>query len=150
MFYNKGLDFYVCPMGQHLEFIGTKKEISDLGYVSTRSVYRSKDCSRCPLRSMCYTGQHKTRTIVVNHRNNELRAMARELLTSEEGLKHRSKRPIEPEAVFGQIKYDNHFKRFNYRGKRLVKAEFAAIAVAHNIRKMISKGYCVCSEVTVG
>ena len=150
MFYNKDLDFYVCPMGQHLEFIGTKKENSDLGYVSTRSVYRSKDCSRCPLRSMCYTGQHKTRTIVVNHRNNELRAMARELLTSEEGLKHRSKRPIEPEAVFGQIKYDNHFKRFNYRGKRLVKAEFAAIAVAHNIRKMISKGYCICSEVTVG
>ena len=150
MFYNKDLDFYVCPMGQHLEFIGTKKETSDLGYVSTRSVYRSKDCSRCPLRSMCYTGQHKTRTIVVNHRNNELRAMARELLTSEEGLKHRSKRPIEPEAVFGQIKYDNHFKRFNYRGKRLVKAEFAAIAVAHNIRKMISKGYCVCSEVAVG
>ena len=150
MFHNKDLDFYVCPMGQHLEFIGTKKETSDLGYVSTRSVYRSKDCSRCPLRSMCYTGQHKTRTIVVNHRNNELRAMARELLTSEEGLKHRSKRPIEPEAVFGQIKYDNHFKRFNYRGKRLVNAEFAAIAVAHNIRKMISKGYCVCSEGAVG
>ena len=123
---------------------------SDLGYVSIRSVYRSKDCSRCPLRSMCYTGLHKTRIIVVNHRNNELRAMAWELLTSEEGLKHRSKRPIEPEAVFGQIKYDNHFKRFNYRGRRLVKAEFTAIAVAHNIRKMISKGYCVCSEVTVG
>ena len=29
-------------------------------------------------------------------------------------------------------------------------AEFAAIAVAHNIRKMISKGYYVCSEVAVG
>jgi len=55
--------------------------------------------------------------------------MARELLTSDEGLMHRSRRPIEPEAVFGQIKYDNHFKRFSYRGKRLVKAEFAAIAV---------------------
>ena len=25
-----------------------------------------------------------------------------------------------------------------------------AIAVAHNIRKMIAKGYCVCSEVAVG
>ena len=141
MFYNKKSDFYACPMGQHLEFIGTKKEISDLGYISVRNVYRSKDCSRCPLRSMCYTGQHNTRTIVVNHRNNELRAMARELLTSEEGLMHRSRRPIEPEAVFGQIKYDNNFKRFRYRGKRLVKAEFATIAVAHNIRKMISNGY---------
>ena len=67
--------------------------------------------------------------------------MAKELLTSEEGLKHRSKRPIEPEAVFGQIKYDNSFKRFHYRGKRLVKAEFATITVVHNIRKMISNGY---------
>ena len=35
-------------------------------------------------------------------------------------------------------------------GSGMVKAEFAEIAVVHNIRKMISKGYCVCSEVTVG
>ena len=41
-------------------------------------------------------------------------------------------------------------KRFSYRGKRLVNAEFAAIVVAHNIRKMIAKGYCVCFEVAVG
>ena len=150
MFYNKELDFHVCPMGQHLEFVKQIKEKSDLGYESTKSVYRAKDCSRCPLRSMCYKGKHNARTIEVNHRNNELRAMARELLTSDEGLMHRSRRPIEPEAVFGQIKYDNHFKRFSYRGKRLVNAEFAAIAVAHNIRKMIAKGYCVCSEVAVG
>ena len=150
MFHNKESDFYVCPMGQHLEFVKQIKEKSDLGYESTKSVYRAKDCSRCPLRGMCYKGKHNARTIEVNHRNNELRAMARELLTSDEGLMHRSRRPIEPEAVFGQIKYDNHFKRFSYRGKRLVNAEFAAIAVAHNIRKMISKGYCVCSEVAVG
>ena len=150
MFYNKELDFYVCPMGQHLEFVKQIKEKSDLGYESTKSVYRAKDCSRCPLRSMCYKGKYNARIIEVNHRNNELRAMARELLTSDEGLMHRSRRPIEPEAVFGQIKYDNHFKRFSYRGKRLVKAKFATIAVAHNIRKMIAKGYCICSEVAVG
>ena len=36
------------------------------------------------------------------------------------------------------------------RGNKLVKAEFATIAVAHNIRKMMTKGYCVCSEVAVG
>ena len=150
MFYNKELDFYVCPMGQHLELKGTKKETSELGYESTKSVYRAKDCSKCPLRGMCYKGKYNARVIEANHRNNELRAMARELLTSDEGLMHRSRRPIEPEAVFGQIKYDNHFKRFRYRGKRLVNAEFAAVAVAHNIRKMITKGYCVCSEVAVG
>ena len=42
----------------------------------------------------------------VNHRNNELQAMARELLTCDEGLMHRSRRQNEPEAVFGLIKYD--------------------------------------------
>ena len=29
--------------------------------------------------------------------------------------------------AFGQIKYDNHFKRFSNRGKRLANAEFAVI-----------------------
>lgn len=138
MYYNADKDFYVCPMGQHLDFAYKIKETSDLGYTSSKSVYRANDCSHCPLRGMCYKGKTNTRTIEVNHRNNHLRAKARELLTSEEGLKHRSKRPIEPEAVFGQIKYDNKFKRFHYRGYRLVKAEFATVAVVHNIRKYIA------------
>ena len=62
--------------------------------------------------------------------------MAKKLLTSERGLYHRSMRPIEPEAVFGQIKYDGGFRRVHYRGNRLVKAEFATLAIAHNIRKL--------------
>ena len=50
---------------------------------------------------MCYKGKSNARVIEVNHRNNEPRALVRELLTSEEGLMHRSRRPIEPEAVVG-------------------------------------------------
>ena len=138
MFYNSEKDFYVCPMGQRMEFCGHKRERSDLGYESVLSVYRAKDCSRCPLRGMCHKGKGN-RVITVNHRNNELRAMARVLLTSEEGLRHRSARPVEPEAVFGQIKNNNGFRRFRYRGTRLVAAEFATVAVAHNIRKYISR-----------
>ena len=37
-----------------------------------------------------------------------------------------------------QIKYDGRFRRFNYRGSRLTGAEFAIVAIAHNIRKMAS------------
>ena len=137
MYYSKEDDYYVCPMGQRLEYVGQTTETSDLGYVSTKSVYRAKNCKDCPLRGACYKGKNNRRRIEVNHRNNELRAIARELLTSDEGLRHRSRRPIEPEAVFGQIKYDNRFKRFNYRGLAMVKAEFAVVATAHNIRKYI-------------
>ncbi|MFQ8821540.1 MAG: transposase [Segatella copri] len=31
-------------------------------------------------------------------------------------MKHRSQRPIEPEAVFGQMKADMHYKRFGHFG----------------------------------
>jgi hypothetical protein len=86
---------------------------------------------------MCFKGKGN-RTIEVNVKSRLYRNQARERLTSERGLYHRSMRPIEPEAVFGQIKYDCGFKRFRYRGKRLVEAEFATLAIAHNIRKMIS------------
>ncbi len=77
----------------------------------------------------------------MNHRNNELRKQVKKLLTSEEGLKHRSKRPIEPEAVFGQIKYNHKFKRFHFKGEKFVKAEFATVVTVHNIRKMVKNGY---------
>ena len=138
MFYNKEEDYYVCPMGQHLEHSHDSTKVTELGYVFNTSTYRAKDCSRCPVRGFCYKAKPDRRTIEVNHRNNELKAQARERLMSEKGMYHRSMRPVEPEAVFGQIKYDGGFKRFRYRGSALTSAEFATVAIAHNIKKMIS------------
>ena len=138
MFYNKEDDYYVCPMGQHLEHCHDSTKVTELGYKFSTSTYRAKDCSRCPVRGFCYKAKTDRRTIEVNHRNNELKAQAKERLMSEEGLHHRSMRPVEPEAVFGQIKYDGGFKRFRYRGSVLTSAEFATVAIAHNIKKMIS------------
>ena len=42
---------------------------------------------------------------------------AKEPLTSSKDLHHRNMRPIEPEAIFGQIKHDGLFRRFHYRGQ---------------------------------
>ena len=139
MFYNADKDFYVCPMGQHMDFVYYKKEKSDLGYISTKSVYMAKDCSRCPLRGMCYKGKDNRRTIEVNHKNNAYRASVRELLTSEKGLEHRSRRPIEPEAVFGNIKFNHGFKRFRLKSAEKVSVEWGLVAIAHNLRKYIAR-----------
>ena len=138
LFYNRELDFYVCPMGQRLEHVKDEQRVSDLGYVSTVGVYRAKRCDGCPMRGLCHKGK-EPRTIEVNHRNNELRAKARGLLDSGEGLRHRSKRPIEPEAVFGQIKFDHGFKRFRLRSLEKVSVEFGLVALAHNLRKYAEK-----------
>lgn len=66
-------------------------------------------------------------------------ALAREMLTSEEGLRHRSRRPIEPEAVFGQIKFDGHYRRFRHYGKDKVYMDFAILAMSLNLKKLIKK-----------
>ena len=75
------------------------------------------------------------RKFLVNHKLKEYKNKARKLLESEEGLMHRSRRPIEPEAVFGDIKYNHDFKRFRLRSKAKVIIEFGLVALAHNIRK---------------
>ena len=135
MYYNEEQDFYVCPMGQHLERVGTWSTVSDLGYRSSVAVYRAKNCAGCPLRGMCYKGKSDRRTIEVNHTANALKRQARELLTGERGLIHRSRRPIEPEAVFGDIKFNHGFRRFHLKSSRKVAVEFGLVAMAHNLRK---------------
>ena len=135
--YGSEENYFVCPMGQHMMYVGDKVRTSDLGYRSYSKLYRAQNCEGCPLRGLCFKGKGN-RTIDVNVRSRQYRDHAKELLTSERGLYHRSMRPVEPEAVFGQIKYDGRFRRFHYRGSKLTGAEFATIAIAHNIKKMIS------------
>jgi len=71
----------------------------------------------------------------VNHRLNELKNKARALLVSPQGIEKRSKRPVELEAVFGQLKSNNKFNRFTLRGLDKVNIEFGLIALGHNFRK---------------
>ncbi|MFI3282268.1 MAG: transposase [Rikenellaceae bacterium] len=137
LFYNADGDFYVCPMGQRMQRCGTVKKVSDLGYASYSARYRAVRCEGCPLRGGCFKALGN-RTMEVNHKLNEHKAYARELLTSERGLYHRSMRPIEPEAVFGQIKAGHMFRRFALRSLAKVNVEFGLIAVAHNIRKWVA------------
>lgn len=135
LFYNPDDDFYVCPMGQKMKFIRQEKRYTASGYQQTVSVYRASRCQGCPLRGQCHKSK-RDRQIEVNHSLDDYKARARELLTSEQGLKHRSKRPIEPEAVFGQIKECGRFRRLRLKGLTGAKIDFGLKALAHNLRKL--------------
>ena len=137
--YNVAEDYYVCPMGQHMTRIGTAHSKTASGYRSESARYRAQNCKGCPLRCLCYKAQDDRRTIEVNRRLNQYKRKARELLTSEEGLKHRGRRCIEPEAVFGQMKFNMAYRRFRHFGKDKVTMDFAFFAIAFNIKKMCSK-----------
>lgn len=137
LYYNAENDYYVCPMGQHLNKIGEGKRTSDNGYESNVSYYQAMCCEGCPMRGQCHKAKGN-RQIEVNHRLNELKERARERLMSDQGLIHRSKRPIEPEAVYGQLKSNNKFNRFTLKGLPKVNIEFGLMAIAHNLRKIAS------------
>ena len=139
LYYNEEKDYYVCPMGQHMERTGVRHSKTESGYATESVAYRAARCEGCPLRCMCFSSKSQRRTIEVNHRLKEYKQKARERLTSEKGFKHRGQRCIEPEAVFGQIKYDMGYKRFRHFGKDKVTMDFAFFAIAFNIKKMCAK-----------
>jgi len=138
LYYNSQQDFYVCTMGQRMELTGKGTRQSTNGYLSQVSYYSAKRCEGCPMRGQCHKAKGN-RLIEVNHRLNELKAKARERLKSEKGKYYRSKRPIEVEAVFGQMKSNNRFNRFSMRGLEKVDIEFALMCIGHNLRKWAGK-----------
>lgn len=135
LIYDKEQDVFICPNNKTLIHTDTYTRTTELGYESKVDKYECEDCSDCPLKKEC-TKARGNREIEVNHTLNEYKRQVRELLTSERGLYHRSKRPIEPEAVFGQIKDAHHFRRFRLRSLPKVNIEFGLIAMAHNLQKM--------------
>ena len=60
---NENEDYYVCPMGQHMERIGTKHSKTASGYCSENVRYRAQRCSGCPLRCLCYKSKGERRII---------------------------------------------------------------------------------------
>lgn len=128
---------------QHLSFIREKKRKSDAGYISQVSVYRAARCVGCPVRGLCNKAMGN-RQIEVNHGLNRYKEKIRYLLGSEEGSLHGKKRPVEPEAVFADIKEAGKFRRFRLRGVAGVNIEFGLKAIAHNIKKITAcRGKCV-------
>ena len=138
LYYNEEGDYYICPMGQRMSRTGTVQTQTEGGYISQSACYRAIRCKGCPLRCLCYKAKANQRTIRVNHRLNAYKRKACELLTSEEGIKERGRRCIEPEAVFGQMKSNMAYRRFRHMGKDKVVMDFTFFAIAFNIKKLCS------------
>lgn len=135
LYYNQDQDCFYCPMGQVMNFIGNRNYKTKLGYKQQYRCYQAQNCRGCPMRGPC-TKAKSNRIIEVNPRLMRYKQMVREKLNSETGLEHRSRRPVDVEAVFGNIKYNHHFKRFLLRGLEKTEIETGLISLAHNLRKL--------------
>lgn len=132
--YNPEKDQVYCPMGQAMDWIGERKSKSSSGYAQTYARYQARNCHGCPLRGGCHQGKGD-RIVELNHNLRAHKQKVREKLISEEGLKHRSKRPADVEPVFAAIKHNKGFRRFMLRGIDKVSVEVGLLALAHNLAK---------------
>ena len=135
LYYNEQQDYYVCPMGQRMEKQYDRKVQKKSGYVQKVRIYQAQRCQGCPLQGAC----HKTkgnRIVQVNQNLKRHRQQAKHRLLSEQGQFYRSRRPVDVETVFGNIKHNKHFKRFSLRGIEKVYIEAGLIAIAHNLSIM--------------
>lgn len=132
--YNAEQDYIVCPMGQHMQNIGSYKQNNKSGFEQTITRYQAKNCDGCPMHGVCH--KSKTNRIVeLNHNLIRLKQQAAEKLRSQEGIRKRKKRCCDVEPVFANWKQNKGFRRTHLRGKDKVLIEIGLIAMAHNLQK---------------
>lgn len=135
LYYNEQKDCYICPMGQEMNLVKESQRKSKNGYLQDKKFYQAQNCDGCQMRGSCHK-QKTNRTIEVSPKLVRYKQMVREKLNSEIGLQYRSQRPVDVEAVFGNVKYNHDFERFLLRGSAKTEIETGLICLAHNLRKM--------------
>ena len=134
LYYNAEQDCYYCQMGQKMKYIGTQVRQTDNGFLAQYKNYQAIRCDGCPLRGSC-NKQKGNRILAVNQNLAKCKSKATELLKSEKGIYYRSKRGVDVEPVFGNIKYNKGFKRFLLKGIDKTEIETGLLALAHNLAK---------------
>ena len=121
-----------------MERTGIKHGKTYSGYITESARYRAGNCSGDPLRGQCFKAKGN-RVIEISHRLNAYKKKAVGSLTSEEGIRHRGRQCIEPDAVFGQIKCNMAYRRFRHFGKDKIAMDFSFFAIAFNIKKLCKR-----------
>lgn len=127
--YNAESDTYTCPQGQTLHFSSLNTRRGETG-----RVYRCRACKHCPVRAHC-TSNKDMRTIRRNANEAFMEEQA-QLRNSEEGrnLLARRKGLIEP--LFGHIKHNLQFRRWEARGLENAQAQWSLTCLAINLTKI--------------
>ena len=132
--------YYLCCDRRELRHIRTETKQQE-GYTQTYEVYGCEDCSGCEHKAGCLykyneeKDRDKNKVMKINERWEELREESHGNIQSEKGVLNRQIRSIQTEGHFGDIKENEHFRRFNYRSTEKVYKEFMLYAIGRNINK---------------
>ena len=116
-------DYYECPAGNRLIPVSNR---------GSSTIYRASSCQSCQLSRFCLSGKSKVKQIHRDHREELAEKMSRKL-KSDDAKTRMKMRATSVEPVFGNLKQNLGFRRFNLRGLQNVKGEFNLMCIAHNI-----------------
>jgi transposase len=134
--YDEDEDRYICPTGQPLEFFRTRESKGKF-YNDYRADIST--CQRCPGRHKCLNTQVDLKAgakIIADDGTLVFRKEMREKMALPESKIIFAKRAVEPEQVFGHIKFNLGIRRFRMRGYSAVIGEFLLISAAVNLSKL--------------
>jgi len=126
--FHREQDYYECPAGKKLQFKKT---------YSKGRVYEKSGCQNCQLASLCLNKKNTSdiKRIYRDDREYLAEKMAKKLQT-EQAKEQLKKRRYSIEPVFGILKHNMGFRRFNLRGHEKVRTEWLIMCIAYNIKKL--------------
>ncbi|MDR3243283.1 MAG: transposase, partial [Elusimicrobiota bacterium] len=126
--YDEGIDKYICPQGEELEYIGQNGD---------KRIYQENKgkCKGCKYYGECTT--HKRGRRVKRFIDEKEREKIMETYNSEEGQKIYKQRQYRCEGIFGHWKKNLRISGFLVRGKRGANAELGILASSTNICRAI-------------
>jgi hypothetical protein len=130
--YDPETDTFTCPQGQPLTFRGMTRARN-----TPMRRYRTNPhaCRGCPAFGVCTKNWRHGRTLEVGPHERELRAH-RAWMASEEAQRWKRRRSCLIEPVFSVVKDQMNGRRFLLRGLAQVRAEWALLATAFNLRAL--------------
>ena len=145
--YDSATDSYLCPQGQRLPFRGLRRENGKI--TGPFRVYRAPRamCWTCPAYGVCTKDAHTGRALWIGPSDALLRKR-RHWMTTERALRLYARRKELIEPIFGILKEQLRARRFILRGLANVRAEFALLATAFNLRTLY-KAWRTCWRPTV-
>jgi transposase len=131
--YDPDADAYTCPRGQPLRFAGVKRRTDR----PPMRVYRAGGaaCRACPAFGACTTDGRQGRALEVGPADEALRRHRAWMATEAATAAYRRRKEL-PEPAFGILKEQQAARRLLLRGLDNVRAEWALLATAFNLRTL--------------
>lgn len=131
--YDEQTDTFTCPQGQTLVFAGEKHAKGQ----PVARVYRGSPpiCRACPAFGECTQDRRHGRVLEIGPHEAALRKHRAWMVTEKAKAAYRRRKQL-PEPVFGILKEQQAARRFWLRGLDQVRAEWALLATAFNLRTL--------------